>query len=75
MSKASRRFHRTLLLGLAALAALVWVAVEQFGIARQDMVDLLLGTLMIAGGAIALAALCAVIWIGLRKLLQRGSDR
>lgn len=71
MSKANRRFYRTLILGMAALGVMVWTAVDQFGISWQEMTGLLLGTLWIAGGTIALAALCAVLWIGLRKLLYR----
>jgi hypothetical protein len=71
MTRANRRFYRTLLIGLAALAVLVWTAVDQFGISRQAMAELLFGTLWIAGGTIGLAALGAVLWIGLRKLLQR----
>lgn len=73
MSKANRRFYRTLLLGLAALGVLIWTAAEQFGISQEEMTSLLLGTLLVAAGTIALAALCALVWIGLRKLLwQRG---
>jgi hypothetical protein len=56
MSKASRRYYRTLILGLAALGVMVWTAVDQFGISRQEMTALLFGTL----------------WIGLRKLLKQG---
>ena len=74
MSKASRRFYRTLVLGLAALAAMIWAAIDQFGIARQDMLDLLFGTLVIAVGIIALAALGAGLWLGVRKLFGRGDD-
>ena len=75
MSKANRRFYRTLLLGLAALGVLIWTAIEQFGIDQRQMLDLLMGTLLIAGGTIVLAALCVLIWIGLRKLLRRGADK
>jgi hypothetical protein len=74
MSKASRRFYRTLALGLVALAALVWAAIDQFGIAREDMFELLFGTLMIAVGIIALAALGVGFWVGIRKLFRRGDD-
>ena len=74
MSKANRRFYRTLFLGLVALGVLVWSAIEQFGIAWQQMVDLLMGTLMVAGGVIVLAALCVMIWIGVRHLLRGGDE-
>lgn len=68
MSKATRRYYRTLLIGLVALGVMVWTAVDQFGISRQEITELLLGTLWIAGGTIVLAALCATLWILLRKL-------
>ncbi|MCB1687225.1 MAG: hypothetical protein KDI33_01995 [Halioglobus sp.] len=69
MTKASRRFYRTLLLSLASLVVLVWAAIEQFGISRREMADLLVGTLVVAGGTIVLAAVCVGVWVGLRKLL------
>jgi hypothetical protein len=68
MRKASRRYYRTLILGMVALCVMVWTAVDQFGISRQEMTELLLGTLWIAGGTIVLAALCATLWMFLRKL-------
>lgn len=71
MTRANRRFYRTLLLGLLALGVLIWAAVDQFGIPWRDMSELLLGTLWIAGGAIVLAALCTLLWVGLRALLRR----
>ncbi len=75
MNKANRRFYRTLLLGLAALGVLVWTAIEQFGISKQEMANLLIGTLIVAGGTIVLAGLCVVLWIGLRKLLGQHDDK
>jgi hypothetical protein len=72
MSKASRRFYRTLLIGLAALGVLVWTAIDQFGISLQTMADLFLGTVWVAGSIIVCAALSAALWIGVRKLLRRG---
>ena len=40
--RAHRRYLRTLVLGVLGLAALVWVAMEQFGISRREMGDLFL---------------------------------
>ncbi|MEZ5573301.1 MAG: hypothetical protein R3E64_14965 [Halioglobus sp.] len=71
MRKTDRRFYRTLLLGLAALAAMVWTAVEQFGIPRRDMAELFLATVWIVGGIIGSAALFALLWVAIRKLLHR----
>ena len=69
MSKANRRFYRTLLLGVAALGTLIWSAIEQFGISQQEMVNLLVGTVIVAAGTIVLAGVCVGLWFGLRKLL------
>ncbi|MCB1703299.1 MAG: hypothetical protein KDI17_00445 [Halioglobus sp.] len=74
MSKANRRFYRTLALGVLALGVLVWSAIEQFGIAWQVMLDLLIGTLLVAAAVMALAALCVITWIALRKLLRRNDE-
>ncbi|TGD75232.1 hypothetical protein E4634_04330 [Mangrovimicrobium sediminis] len=73
MARSSRRYYRTVLLGVAALGAMVWFAVDQFDIPWQDMRDLLLATLLVIGVVIAVAALGTAAWIGLRKLL-RGRD-
>lgn len=73
MSRASRKYYRTLLLGVAAMAALVWTAVDQFGIPWDEIVDLFLATLMVIGLIIVAAAVSVGLWIGLRKLL--GGDR
>ena len=75
MRKADRRFYRTLLIGLAALGLLVWTAVDQFGIPKREMAELLLATLWVVGGIIGSAAFFAFVWIGVRKLFGRdGSD-
>ena len=71
MSRASRRYYRTIVLAVLAMAALVWVAMEQFGISRQEMTGLFLGTVLVAVAVIASAAVVALLWITLRKLLRR----
>ena len=73
MSKTNRRYYRTVLLGVAALAALVWVAVDQFGIPWEEMLELFLATLMVVGLFIAAAGLFVGLWLGLRRLLQKKS--
>lgn len=74
MSRASRRYYRTIVLGVLAMGALVWVAMEQFGISRQEMTGLFIGTLLVAALVIAGAAIVALLWIALRKLLRRNSQ-
>lgn len=74
MNRANKRYYRTILLGVLAMAALVWVAVRQFGISRAEMSELLLGTLIAIGMVIVLAGLAVALWMGLRKLLGRGGN-
>jgi hypothetical protein len=71
VSKINRRYYRTILLGVAALAALVWVAVDQFGIPWGEMLELFLTTLLVLSVFIAAAGLLVGFWLGLRKLLHR----
>ena len=72
LSKATRKYYRTLLLGVAAMAALVWSAVDQFGIPWADILNLLLTTVAVIGMVIACAAVCVGLWVGLSKLLHKG---
>ena len=74
MSRVTRRYYRTIVLGICAMAALVWVAVDQFGISRQEIMQLFLGTVLVALLVIAVAALMTLLWIGLRSLLRRRRD-
>ncbi len=71
MSKAGRKYYRTVLLGVAAMACLVWAAVDQFGLSWSEMLDLFLATLLALGVVIVAAALTVGVWIGLRRLLRR----
>ena len=74
MNRAGKRYYRTIVLGVLAMAALVWVAVRQFGISRAEMSELLVGTLLAMGIVIVLAGLAVALWMGLRKLLGRGGN-
>lgn len=71
MSRARRRYLRTIILGVAAMGALVWVAMEQFGISRQEMSGLFLGTLLAVAIVIGAAAAVVMLWMGLRRLMRR----
>jgi len=73
--KAGRRYLRTFILGLLALAALLWMAVEQFGIATRDLLLHLGAAALTVLLVIAAAALCtAVGLVFLRWLRSRGGD-
>jgi hypothetical protein len=71
MSRANRRYYRTIILGVVAMAALVWVAVDQFGISSEEMLELFLATLLVVALVIVAAALAVLLWVGLRKILAR----
>ena len=71
MSKAQRRYVRTIILGVLAMAALVWAAVEQFGIPLREIGELFLATVIGVGLVIGAAALVAALWLGLRRLTRR----
>ncbi len=71
MSAASRRFYRKLLLGVAALGALVWVVVDQFDIEWATMLELFLAVLLACGLIMLVAAVAAGVWMGLRRLGRR----
>lgn len=70
----NRRFYRKLLLVILAMAALVWVAMDQFGISRAEISELFLVVVLAAVVVIAAAALVAALWIALRRLLFRPRD-
>lgn len=70
--RAHRRYLRTLVLGVLGLAALVWVAMEQFGISRREMGDLFLLSVLVVSVVIGVAALAVLLWKGLRKMSRRG---
>ena len=72
MTRAARRYYRTILLAVGAMAVLVWAAMDQFGISRQEILQLFVGTLLAALAIIVFAALFALLWMGLRAILRRG---
>jgi hypothetical protein len=75
VSKAGRRYYRTTVLGVLAMASLIWVAMDQFGISPGEMSELFLATLLVLGLVIAAAAVVVLFWMALRKLLRRNSER
>jgi uncharacterized membrane protein len=50
------------------------MAVDQFGVSRQEMLELMLVTGLVVLLVIACAGTAALVWVGLRKLL-RGRDQ
>ena len=71
ISKANARYRRSIVLGILALASLVWVATDQFGIPPQDMGWLLVYILAGLIGIMVIAGIAVALWLGVRKLVQR----
>lgn len=71
MRKSSRKYYRTTLLGIAAMAVLIWSAITQFGLDKETMLQLFLVTLVVIALVIVAAAITVGLWIGLRKLLSK----
>ncbi|MEM9256146.1 MAG: hypothetical protein AAGA91_11910 [Pseudomonadota bacterium] len=67
----NKRYYRTVFLGVAALGVLVWAAVEQFGITWQEVGSLFLGAVLVVMVVVAAAALGALVWVSLRRRLNR----
>ena len=74
MSVRNRRFVRKLLMVIAAMAALVWVAMDQFGIAPSEIAELFLGVLLTVAVVIGAAAVAMLLWLSLRRLIARLRD-
>jgi Mg/Co/Ni transporter MgtE len=55
-------------LGVLALAALIWVAVEQFGIPHEEILSLFIASVLVLLVIVAAAAVGALLWVGLRRL-------
>jgi Zn-dependent protease len=70
MRRPARRYVRTLLIGTFCLAALVWMAVRQFGVSPRELLELFLATGLVVLMVIGLAGGTALVWVGLRKRLR-----
>ena len=70
-SRAQARYRRSIILGILALASLVWVATDQFGIPPQEMGWLLVYALVGVLGIILIAGITVALWLGVRKLVKR----
>ncbi|MBE9537946.1 MAG: hypothetical protein IMF06_02635 [Proteobacteria bacterium] len=71
MSKANRRYIRTIIIAMLAMSSLIWAAIDQFGISPQVMLDLFLATAIGTGGIILAAAIVVALVAGLKKLAGR----
>ncbi len=71
MSRAQRRYLRTVLLGIAAMGTLVWAAVHQFAISWTEVRQLFFATVVGVVCVIVLAGAGAAVWAGIRRLARR----
>ena len=74
VASGNRRFYRSLLLVIAAMGALVWTAVDQFGISREEISEMVLGAVLAVVVVIGAAALVTLLWVLGRRLLSRSED-
>ncbi|MBP6682205.1 MAG: hypothetical protein KA159_02745 [Halioglobus sp.] len=70
MKKGKWRNLRTLMISVFCLAALLWLAVRQFGVRPEELLELFITAGLVALLVIALAGIAALLWVGLRKLLR-----
>lgn len=70
MSKRDRRFVRSILIGTFSLAALVWMAIDQFGVRQEEMLELLITAGLVVLAVIIFAGGATLLWVGSRKLLR-----
>lgn len=74
MSKANRRFIRTVILGVLAMSSLVWVAIDQFELSLEEMLSLFYATAIGVGVIIGFAAVGVALLNLLRKLRDKQRD-
>ena len=70
MSRARRRYYRTILLGVVAMGLLVWSAMDQFNLSPEEMRESFLTAVLLIAAIVTLGATAAGLWIGLRALLK-----
>ncbi len=76
MSRANRRYIRTIILSVVAMSSLIWAAIDLFGIEPQVMLDLFYATAIGAAGIVVTAGIVVAGVAGLKKLLElRRGDR
>ncbi|MEQ8517292.1 MAG: hypothetical protein RIC38_16970 [Chromatocurvus sp.] len=66
-----RSYLRTVFLGIAAMAVLLWASVYRFNVPADVLREYFLATLLVLGGVILVAGLAAFLLLGARHLLRR----
>jgi hypothetical protein len=71
MSKANRRYLRSILMLVAAMGVMIWSAVDLFSIPIADMRALFIGTAVGVGAVIVTAAVILILVMALRRLITK----
>jgi hypothetical protein len=71
MSKANRRYLRSVLMLVAAMGVMVWTAVDLFSNPNADMRALFIGTAIGVGAVIVTAAVILMLVMALRRLITK----
>jgi hypothetical protein len=74
VSKANRRYIRTVILAVLAMSSLVWVAIDQFEISIEEMLSLFYVTAIGVGVIIVFAAVGVTLLNVVRKLINQYRD-
>lgn len=72
--KGGRRFLRTMVLGVACLALMLWTAVDQFEVDPETVAELGLASGLVVLLVILAAGLTVSLWVGLRRLWRRRGE-
>ncbi|MFK7977070.1 MAG: hypothetical protein AB8C02_13115 [Halioglobus sp.] len=71
MTPAQKRYYRTLFLGVAAMGALAWGAMDQFDLSASEMGESLFVAFLLIAALAVIGAVIAGFWVLLRTLLNR----
>lgn len=74
MARSSRRYWRTIVIGTLSMAVLLWAAIDQFGVAPQDLWRLFIGALLGAAIVVFAAGAVFLVWLVLRRVLGRFTE-
>jgi hypothetical protein len=69
--KARRRYLRTITLGIACLAVLLWSAIDQFGIEPREILALFQAVVIGILSLIFAAAIVATLWTLGKRILRK----
>lgn len=75
LTRAQRRYYRTIFLGVAAMGALVWSAMDQFDLSPAEVRESFMTAFLLVSLIVLAGAALAALWVIARKLLARKNGR